>query len=798
MSFLGTAFLFALPLAAAPLLLHLFDRRRNAVIEWGAMQFLMEASTQKTSARKLKQWLLLLLRVLAIVALVMALARPLLPAGLLGSNDRGETVFVVDNSMSMSRSLGDGDAGDGTMMDAVQRNIADHVKGLPPRHTVRLLTTAPYPEWTAIAGSRSATSDHEQVMASLEKLASNQGQSDLLAALFEAVTADAEPTQSSRSIVVLTDGQSADWRLADEAGWKRFRETLSRAAVPTSIDAVRLDEELPAAVGGNIAIDSMSIGRGIAGVGQPVKITATLHNYGLTDVDPGRLSWIVDGEEMDSSPVDIIAGEQTLDVSWTHTFDIRGTSRVSARLEHDDALVADNELSLVVDAVDEIPIVIVEESFDLAEMQQDSYFVQAALGYVNGEALEARSIYRPTLMAPEELATADLSKQRVVVVPNLTDLPEDVVDVLEEFVAEGGGLWIATGPRTDVDFFNHHLFADASGLAPAKLDQIVEGKPSNDQADAELSIDEGETPEQTRIDPFRSEHRATQQLADDSQLDLAETAIQRRFQFAAGDRMDDLSVLLSLNNGQPLAIENFYGRGRVIVQGVPLRMQWSDLARTQAFVVMVRDWVDYLAEPRATQFNLQPGEPIVYPLAADITARDDEASTDFSPTALLTTPAGDGVELTALRRDDVYEIRSSRTRLPGDYDLEVGLGESAVPFHVQRSTAESNLASLSSDDAARIASGTTAEWSEEQAVRSSAAQSDPVWPYLLMGLIGLITAELVLSSVLSRERFGSAGVPEHADVDADALGSTVGSTAGRNRLAQQARHAETPSRTEVG
>ncbi|MGV3486423.1 MAG: BatA domain-containing protein, partial [Planctomycetaceae bacterium] len=90
MSFVGIAFLFALPLAASPLLLHLFDRRRNEVIEWGAMQFLMEASVRKTSARRLKQWLLLLLRCLALAALVFALARPLAPGGFLGVSNHGE------------------------------------------------------------------------------------------------------------------------------------------------------------------------------------------------------------------------------------------------------------------------------------------------------------------------------------------------------------------------------------------------------------------------------------------------------------------------------------------------------------------------------------------------------------------------------------------------------------------------------------------------------------------------------------------------------------------------------------
>ena len=107
MSFLSIAFLTALPLAALPILLHLFDRRRNVVIDWGAMQFLMEAAAQKTSARKLKQWLLILLRVLSVLFLILALARPTLPGSWIGNKERSETIVVLDNSLSMERKAGD-------------------------------------------------------------------------------------------------------------------------------------------------------------------------------------------------------------------------------------------------------------------------------------------------------------------------------------------------------------------------------------------------------------------------------------------------------------------------------------------------------------------------------------------------------------------------------------------------------------------------------------------------------------------------------------------------------------------
>ena len=43
MTFLGAIFLFALPLAAVPVVIHLLHRRRQDVVRWGAMQFLLEA-----------------------------------------------------------------------------------------------------------------------------------------------------------------------------------------------------------------------------------------------------------------------------------------------------------------------------------------------------------------------------------------------------------------------------------------------------------------------------------------------------------------------------------------------------------------------------------------------------------------------------------------------------------------------------------------------------------------------------------------------------------------------------------
>ncbi|MCG8650569.1 MAG: BatA domain-containing protein [Pirellulales bacterium] len=784
MSFLSTAFLLALPLVAAPLLLHLFDRRRNRVIEWGAMEFLMEASTRKTSARRLKQWLLLLLRCLAIAALIFALARPLLPSGYLGGSQRGETIFVIDNSMSMMRTTSQG-----TMMQNAIDHAIKEMSELPRGESIRVMTAAPYPVWSGTGGARNDQRTRGRIESQLRQLSATEGRSDLLAALFTAVQAEHDPTQSSRRIVILTDGQAADWGWKDQAGWKRFGEVLNSTPVRTEVETVRLDQAEGLSAKGNVAMERLSIGHSIVGVSQPVTVYAHVRNYDAPHAAASPLVWQVNGVDEHDEMMDAIEMGQSREAKWVHSFDTPGTYRLSCRIDQQDDLPADNIASLVVEVVDRVPIVIVEDAFELAEMQQDSYFVQAALGWIDGAPLDDKSVYVPTLVSPAELATTDLSHQRVVVIPNLTRLDEDSVERLGEFVSNGGGLWIGLGPRTDVDAFNHQLFADASGLSPLRIDRIVDTAPAVDEPAAE---DEAPPQRRVYIDPFRSDHSATRQLTDDKQLDLADALIQRRFQFVATNN-DDLSVLLRLSNDQPLAAENLVGRGRVIVQAVPLRLQWTDLARTQSFVVMVRDWIDYLAQPRATQYNLQPGEPIVMRLAEPgSTTAPEEA-----PTALLTTPAGDAVELTAERRDDAFVFRSSRTRLPGRYKLEVGLAEQSIPFHVRRDVGESDLKALGGDVEKQIAAATTANPSNEQLEAAASTLSDPVWPYLLFGLIVLITGELVLSGVLARERFGSAGIAEFSELDVPLDATLGGEVIGSAESATAGEHRGDPVSTEV-
>ena len=77
MSFLQPAWLWALPLVAIPIVIHLINQRRYQTVRWGAMMFLLAANRMSRGYARIRQWLIMAMRMAAIATLVFAISRPL-------------------------------------------------------------------------------------------------------------------------------------------------------------------------------------------------------------------------------------------------------------------------------------------------------------------------------------------------------------------------------------------------------------------------------------------------------------------------------------------------------------------------------------------------------------------------------------------------------------------------------------------------------------------------------------------------------------------------------------------------
>lgn len=102
MSFLFPSFLWGLLAISVPIAIHIFNFRRTKRVYFTNVAFLKAVETQTRSIRKIKHWLILAARSLAIICLVFAFAQPFLPGKNDASVDRkGITSLYLDNSFSM-------------------------------------------------------------------------------------------------------------------------------------------------------------------------------------------------------------------------------------------------------------------------------------------------------------------------------------------------------------------------------------------------------------------------------------------------------------------------------------------------------------------------------------------------------------------------------------------------------------------------------------------------------------------------------------------------------------------------
>lgn len=126
MSALSAVFLWLLPLALLPVIIHLLNRLRYQTVRWAAMMFLRNADRDASRRAKIRQWLILASRCLMLLLFLLALARLRSKGALARFFDQGTDMVVVlfDRSASMELNRG-GVAGRERAVDLIHQGMAE-------------------------------------------------------------------------------------------------------------------------------------------------------------------------------------------------------------------------------------------------------------------------------------------------------------------------------------------------------------------------------------------------------------------------------------------------------------------------------------------------------------------------------------------------------------------------------------------------------------------------------------------------------------------------------------------------
>ena len=723
MTFLGMAFFTALPLVAAPIAIHLLFRRQKKVIRWGAMQFVLDAHRRRRRISKIDDWFLMLLRCAALLFLVVALARPMVRAAWVGNVPHRDIMLVLDVSLSMGR-----DSGSVTPFESLRRALTEISKSLQSTDSVHVVFAASTPQWqtTEPLGGHSAAL--AQLFERVQLMQPSLGPADLMASLEQALAVESSRGSQSRIVTVITDcrqhGLPADCRIAAV----RLQQQAAAFGVPSVINVVDVGDASTRV--SNVGLESLEVDRVLAGIGETIEFQARVKNYGAERIESCSLQWSTDGDAFNVSFAEALDPGQTSTVEIAHAFEQPGEYAVTCHIDYRDELPGDNDSKVIIEIRNKVPVLVVGPADRSDPVWEESQYVMAALGdRPNGSAPAKDTLFFDAkLVDATELQSTTLSNYAVIVFTALPPLADSLAERLTQFVSGGGGIWLALGSDSDADAFNKNFAASEDGLSPVVVGAVI-GKDDREETFV-------------TVHPPAVTHPATSLLGDTVRLDIRDAKVFKRFELKATSGTKP-SVLLETGDGQLLAIERFFGSGRVIIQGFPLTRSWSNLTLCKLFVPYIQEWLRYLAQPSAAFRNLSMNAPLVMKQPTS-----KPGANIAEDKAILKAPLQEHLSIVPDIEGDESIYRYFGTAYPGDYSLKLG-GESGrvARFYVSRDPDESDLTELTATQRSEFTSVPNVRFTKNPlewptAVASAPIQS-PVWSWLLLGLITLIMTELV-------------------------------------------------------
>lgn len=253
MTFLYPQFLYALSFLAVPIIIHFFNLRRYKKVAFTNVQFLAKAQNVRRSFNQLRNWLILLFRLLAITCVVLAFAQPV-SQEYLAQKGKNRTVSIyVDNSLSTSLKSAEGE------VFAIEKDRAEKILSLYGKEDAfRFYHNQP--------GSGVSLLDQNGISEKLSLL----NQSPFVQTLPQIIDRDRNqqannPDLQVQHFYILSDFQRKTTQLDDI----HLDSNSSNFLVPVQSSAVA-----------NISVDSAYSEQASVRQGEPLTLKAKLHNRG--------------------------------------------------------------------------------------------------------------------------------------------------------------------------------------------------------------------------------------------------------------------------------------------------------------------------------------------------------------------------------------------------------------------------------------------------------------------------------------------------------------------------------------
>ena len=721
MTFLNPLLLIGAVGLALPILAHLINRQQVQRTPWAAMQFLNRSVRVRSRQIRLRDLLLLMMRCLALLLLVFALARPATygaGGSWLPGEKRAGVVIAIDASFSMAHR----DANASRFERAIEKvqSIATHIK---PGDPVTLVLLASQHE-VVLRNTAFDPARFEEVLAQLSPTPQAMDL-DSVPKHLESLVQDMDAAQ--KEVYLITDTQASAWAKTSTP----LRDALTSLTEQAGVFLLPINGS-----DANLAVTGLDLVSGSLRNGSVARYRATVHNFGQSPVSNVEVRCKVEGVQIDSKSIPLIPAGTSETVSLFVPFYNAGPTRITAEIT-DEALATDNVRRIVAVVREQVSVLCLDGSGGDAGRLVMSSLLARANG-TEDEGLSVRLVQWPSFPAQ------GLDPFDVVVLTDVPEITSEQAKSLSRFVRQGKGLIWFAGENVKAAQWNELMDKSDRALLPAKLGQVVDVRDSQGVGTPLAST----LPDHAVLEPLQS-------LPEDL---LSETRFLKRMHVEPTDT--SFSVLGLTGSGSPVLLEQSLGRGHVFMFATSAQTSWNNMALTPVFPMLMQRLVTYLSG-RAFE------PPRIVGDALSLSYVDAPDAND----AVFDTPSQETITVPVREYKSQYVAMLEGSKQAGFYTARVSVQAPGMPIAVNVDTLESDVACLDAEQLQSRLADTGVEVSTNEsdlaASINTARTGRSSWRFFLIAALCLLLAESLFADRLfmrKSSRRSAAAPPLSAEV----------------------------------
>lgn len=558
MSFLNPLFLFALVAVAVPVLIYLLNLRKPRRIRFSTLSFFDSLKQSALRRIRIKNWLLLSLRILAIAALAFAVSGPLFfgTPGFSTSDGPRAVAILIDNSPSMERI-----SREGPYIEQALTLANELLQELETRDAVIVERTN-----GATIGLPFQSSEAAQLqLRMIETTNAGNYTKDRLRRLKELLN---ERDEVGKVIWFITDGQAT-----------QLQELQGEGDIEEEIFFQLL--KLEGAETANASIESVSLEQG-SDPGMQLQLRVQIRNTGELRLNNTFISFYSDEELITQQPFAVDPGSS---VEFLFEVPPSEQSVVAAELRVEgDELTFDNHYYGAVHLPGRRRVLMLSDEDARAETFRSFLRPMLEIASEEGTRLEVE------FADPGQLDMSTLDDADAIILDGIRSVPDYLSEALIAQVQQGKGLLLLPAARGSISEYNRLL--------------ALAGSPGY----GTITGSYGSFATTNRMAPPEGSHPVIEGIFEADESDAIRLNVPEffyYFEIISSRRVADQPVL-TLRTGEALLMETRVGNGRILYSAAGSDPGWSNFPLKPFFAPLFYNAITWLAGSERAELLTHP------------------------------------------------------------------------------------------------------------------------------------------------------------------------------------------------